>query len=177
MAHLWINASADAWEAVPLAGDTLEFSDDLRQPPRAPAGGARRVGMTLLRRRGSNDWLLMARPDSSASVNGEPLAALGVRLLADKDEIRVTGTAAVFFSIDEPARIEPFPGSERSIICPRCQRPVTKGQSAVICPHCRVWHHQSQEENMPCWTYAPHCTLCDQATELDGRYRWTPEEL
>jgi len=177
MAHLWVNANADAWDAVPLVGDTLELSDDLRQPPRASAGGVRRAGLTLLRRRDSNDWLLLARPALSVSVNGEPVSALGIRALADRDEIRVAGLGAIFFSIEEPARIEPFPGSERRITCPRCHQEITKGQSAVLCPHCHVWHHQSQEDNLPCWTYAPHCTLCDQATELDGRYRWTPEAL
>jgi hypothetical protein len=86
----------------------------------------------------------------------------------------VGGTAGrVFFSLERLARVVPFDGVDKSH-CPRCQTVIERGTPAVRCPQCGVWHHESDE--FRCWTYSPTCALCDQPTELEGSFRWTPEE-
>jgi hypothetical protein len=119
-------------------------------------------------------WVVLG--PSSVRVNGAPLD-LGIRVLADRDELRVGG-ARVFFSTETRAAIEPYPGSERTVLCPRCKLQMMAGTPAVRCPKCHVWHHQSAEpDGLPCWTYTEHCAAdCDQPTALDAGFRWTPED-
>ena len=47
----------------------------------------------------------------------------------------------------------------------------------VTCPQCGVWHHQRETDALRCWTYSPHCAMCDQPTDLSAGYRWTPQGL
>jgi len=113
-------------------------------------------------------WLLLA--DARARVNGEPVVA-GVRLLRDRDEIRLAGGEVVWFSSEELARIEPFPGNE-PLPCARSCRPITPGAPSVRCPRCGTWHLQTEE--YPGWTYAGTCTVCSAPTRLSGDYAWHP---
>jgi len=113
-------------------------------------------------------------------VNGSPLVA-GIRLLRDRDEIRMGNVQRLFFSTERLACTEPFPGSEKPVVCPRCKQEIKKAQPSVRCPNpkCGAWHHESAEEELPCWTYAAQCgnVTCDQQTQLGSGYRWTPEDL
>jgi len=139
----------------------------------------------LLVRRGGEtveEWVLMAGNGAGVRVNGEPVW-LGLCVLRDRDEITLPGaepdgTHRCFFSTERLARVEPFPGAPAGpVYCARCKLPINRGDLAVQCsnPECGAWHHQSDE--FPCWTYHTKCALCNQATELDAGYRWTPEEL
>ena len=80
-----------------------------------------------------------------------------------------------YFSTETTARVEPFPGTDRPVHCPRCKLAIEEGTESVRCPRCAIWHHQS--ETHPCWTYGERCALCDQETALDAGLRFSPEDL
>jgi uncharacterized protein YbaR (Trm112 family) len=130
--------------------------------------------LVLLRENGSGSWVLIAAPGFEVRVNGAAVP-LGIRVLADRDEISTDEGGAIYFSTENLARVEPFPGAQNRLFCPRCKQAVETDHPAVRCPQCGVWYHQTDE--LPCWTYAQHCALCDQSTQLSAGYRWTPEEL
>ena len=177
MPHLWIHDGPDAWVVLPLEADAYALAalapHGLTALPASEAGAAR----VLLARGGEGDrgsWVAVAPTDGDVRVNGLPLA-LGVRALSDRDEIRVSGAGAVFFSTEVLARSVPFPGASHPVSCPRCMKPIETGVAAVRCPKCGVWHHSTDE--LPCWTYNPTCQLCDQVSALDAGYGWSPAEL
>jgi Zn finger protein HypA/HybF involved in hydrogenase expression len=116
---------------------------------------------------------MISSANAGVSINGLPLT-VGIRALADRDEIRA-GERAFYFSTESLAQVEDFPGSDNALFCPRCKQEIEKNTSAVRCPACSVWHHQTDELN--CWTYAETCALCSQQTDLSAGFRWTPEEL
>jgi hypothetical protein len=119
-------------------------------------------------------WLVMGVTAAGVLLNGEPLRT-GIRVLADRDELHVDGVGRVFFSTERLARVEPCPGAEPAVRCVRCKQIIEPGTDAVRCPQCGVWYHQS--DDLPCWTYTPHCVLCPQPTALETGYRWTPAEV
>ncbi len=96
----------------------------------------------------------------------------------DRDELVLSScdpARRLFFSTERHASVESFPASDRPTLCPRCKQPLAARDRAVRCPRCACWHHESYQLN--CWTYAPHCAACDQPTDLDAAYSWTPAEL
>jgi hypothetical protein len=120
----------------------------------------------------------MTSPASDVHVNGRK-THLGIRVLRDRDEIRLGGDR-IYFSTERTAHVESFAGDAGSAACPRCQQPLTDGAAVVRCPQCSAAHHQ--DENLPCWCgYEKEpfetCALCDQPAGLDRGYRWTPEGL
>ena len=180
MAHLWMKNEAAGWAVLPLEEDRLRIDAD---PPRRlrdeVAGTEDATGILLLRERMDEGavWILLAGPAHDVRINGLPLAA-GIRVLADRDEIRIAGRPHAYFSSEESPRVVPFPEHDRPICCARCQREITPGQAAVRCPICGVWHHQMPEEAFPCWTYADLCGGCRrQETKLEAEFRWTPDGL
>ena len=101
----------------------------------------------------------------------------GIRILADRDAIRVPGLPTMYYSTERLAQIEAFPNTEH-VFCPRCKLIISEGDSAVCCPQCGVWHHERVPEDKNCWSYAETCALCDQSTDLDSAsFRWTPDRL
>lgn len=169
MAHLWISDEKGGWSAVPLDGGAVALT---AHPPRR-CGEPAPVELRHAVIDGEAVWAVLAAPGAPVRVNGLAVTG-GIRVLTDRDEIAVGGAGTVFFSAESLARVEPFPGAERTLFCPRCKLPVEPGAPAVRCPACSVWHHQSEE--LPCWTYAAACALCPQPTDLAGGFRWTPEE-
>jgi len=177
MPHLWkedrtAGTGEPEWVVQPLNGEAAVPLAD------ASAVAGRAVALLLRSRTDQGEtWLVMnATPAGGApgvTLNGAPLHA-GIRVLADRDEIRVAGLGRVFFSTEQLARIDPFPGADTSTFCPRCKQAITAGSPAVKCPACQRWYHQSDE--YPCWTYTEQC-LCGHPTALDSGYRWTPEGL
>ncbi len=182
MAHLWMQDGEGAWGVLSLSGPELDLgrlearvggASGERPPGGVPGPAA--PAAHLLRVPGEPaEWLLLAAPRAGLSINGLPLR-VGIRVLVDRDEIRIGSRGTVFFSTESLARSEPLPSSDRPLLCPRCRQAIGPGTQAVRCPQCGLWHHQSAE--LPCWTYAPTCALCPQGTELDAGFRWTPEEL
>lgn len=173
MAHFWVRYDGE-WAIAALDGDALvlgSWNGSSQEKSSADEPRVQRVDSGA-----GSGWVLLAGPDCDVSVNGLPLLA-GIRLLADRDEIRVAGASPVYFSAEALARIEPLPDTGREVICPRCRQPIEKGTPAVRCPSssCGVWHHES--ERFPCWTYAATCSLCPQPTDLEAGFQWTPEGI
>jgi hypothetical protein len=182
MAQLFVQDGFE-WPVAPLEREVYALGGDaeisLRTPPLADA--ADRSRPLILRAShpscsGDEQWVVVNAPGRVLRINGMALAT-GIRVLSHRDELRVAGLAGrVFFSLEGLARVVPFDGLEGSR-CPRCQQAIELGSPAVRCPQprCGVWHHESEE--FRCWTYSPTCALCDQPTELDAGFRWTPDEV
>jgi hypothetical protein len=123
-------------------------------------------------------WALLTSPEAHVHHNAQRVL-LGLVVLADRDEIRVTDALSpqgrrFYFSAQSMARVEPAPAGLAS--CPRCKLPIDAQSPAIRCPRCRAWHHQ--RDDRPCWTYADRCASChDQDTSPDGHLSWTPEEI
>jgi hypothetical protein len=186
-----------AWAVAPLEGDLHVLCGDSQTPLRpqlvaedladsdrtggdgtsAGSEGAVELRPLILRVRepsGGEQWAVVHPPGSRLRVNGTALAT-GIRALSHRDELRVAGVAGrVFFSLEGLPRVVAFDGGEQGR-CPRCQQAIATGTPAVHCPQCGVWHHES--EAFGCWTYSSTCALCDQHTDLEGGFRWTPEEI
>jgi len=174
MAHLWIeeSSSGDAepeWMVRPLDGESVV---PLPAAHHALRDGVVRAAALLLHSRlaEGESWLIMNVTSSGVVLNGAPLRT-GIRRLADRDEIRIAGLGRVFFSSERLAQVQPFPGADRRVDCPRCLQEIRPGTLAVCCPLCGRWMHMNDE--LPCWSYAETC-LCSQPTALDAGYQWTP---
>jgi hypothetical protein len=130
---------------------------------------------------GSERWLLLTPGDTGGAVirvSGVPVG-VGIRILSHADELRVgEDTPRAFFSDESLPATGAFPGPAGAC-CPRCQIEIEVDDDAVRCPNgrCRVWHHQSAEKELLCWTYDAACALCDHETALDGELQWIPEEV
>jgi hypothetical protein len=118
-------------------------------------------------------WVVVCRP-GAVRVNGD-LVAVGVRVLCDRDEIVAAPGERIYFSTETLPQIAPFLGSPETTSCPRCLKPVVKGEPSVKC-QCGLVYHQDETNGRPCYTYAA-CVSCSRATTLDGNYRWTPEDF
>jgi hypothetical protein len=184
VAILWVKLEKDlkpAWAIFPLdGGDLIDLSTDTEASPvkrnrkRAMSPKGVILGRTQAVK-SRETWVLLNPQSIPTLVNGEPVLT-GIRVLRNKDEIRIAGTGRRFYySTERLARVERFAGSEPAVFCPRCKREISEGSEAVRCPQCQIWHHQSEE--LDCWTYSSSCSLCDQSTGLDTGYRWTPEAL
>ncbi|MDQ2974753.1 MAG: hypothetical protein M3R69_04975 [Acidobacteriota bacterium] len=175
MAHLWIRNAEEQWAVLPLDADAFTFAENPPRPVRSVRDEMASSVMLLKNAQaGAASWVLIAGAKSGVRVNGMGLL-LGVRVVADRDEICVKGVGTCFFSTESLAAIRAFPGAEHQIYCPRCRQGIEKESTAVQCPQCNVWYHQS--EDLPCWTYAERCALCPQTTDPEAGYRWTPEDL
>lgn len=176
MAHLWVRNEKGEWVVQPLESEMVTLSKNLPDlshhwEDRDP--NARLVGLMRVTGTNTEVWILMAGVNTDVRINGV-VAAGGLRVLCDKDEIYFQGRRS-YFSAETLADVVPFPGAAPAPFCPRCQQAIEAGTNAVRCPHCAIWHHQS--ESLPCWTYADTCAVCPQPTDLEAGYRWTPEEL
>lgn len=165
MAHLWIPEN-DEWTAHGLADGVLPLPATM---PSLPSG-------VVLRSAGPDaDWYLLAMPPTTVRVNGQA-PALGIRVLRDKDEIRVPGAPPMFFSSEKLVSVEPFTG-EPGATCIRCTKVIEPQSPAVRCGSCQRWYHQNPERN--CFTYGDGaiCVECGAAAVVNDAFRWTPEEL
>lgn len=164
MAHLFSRStqhSAVPWELTPLADDSA-------------TSGATEACSLLFVRSATGDRAWFAVADSSVRVNGAAVV-LGIRALHDRDEIRFADGSQLFFSAEDMARVETFPGDTSR--CARCQSDIAPQQPAVRCPQCSLWHHQDPAAELPCWTFRERCSGCTQPTAFDADLRWSPELL
>lgn len=176
MAILHVQDEAGCWSIVPLEQDAYVLdggpTPSIRRRAALPANG----GALLLRTRNgdADTWLLKAAHSGAVAVNSQPLY-LGLRVLRDRDEIRMDGAPRFYFSTEQLARVAPLPEIKHAVFCTRCNREIRPGDPSVQCPQCGTWCHQMAELN--CWTYGQNCPLCDQPTALEAGHRWTPEAL
>jgi hypothetical protein len=184
MAHFWVeDLAATGWSLRPLGDELYGFSERGLTALERTLFCDDTSRAALLGRRGDardEEWVLLAGSLAAACVNGQPLV-LGARVLRDRDEIVVRGpgwpaTPRCFFSTERLAVVAPLPDGVGAVKCPRCKEAIEPGQMAVRCPSCNCWHHQI-EGGKNCWTYLTRCASCDGPTDLDGKYRWSPQEL
>ncbi len=190
MAHLWKetkngNEQEREWALAVLdAHDRFHLKNHAVQAVQAESDNSGMENGTVILIRSDSksgksqkeNWLLMSKNANDVSVNGIPLMT-GIKELSDRDEIMLKDAGRFFFSGERLARKAPLPELGRKVFCPRCKQEIETGTTAVRCPNpdCSVWHHETEE--LPCWTYAEKCALCDQNTDLNSGYRWTPETL
>lgn len=180
MPHLWMQDEDSDWAVQPLNGDPVAIGPGgvrsaRRAAPTSPASGGGDTTALLMPAATPDGaaWVMVAPPGVEARVNGIPLRS-GLRVLADRDEIRLATGVAVFFSTEQRAAVVPFAGVGEGR-CPRCQQDIQKDAPSVCCPKCRLHYHQTSDR--PCWTYREVCAMCDQVTDLDGGFRWSPADL
>lgn len=177
MAHLWKRDVDGSWAVVPLAHSYYTLAQEVSAVPRHEALPAACAAARLVRVSGPErrpPWALLAPPSARITVNDQPLI-LGLRLLRDKDKLISGSRWCYYFSTEELARPEAFPGLPRPITCPRCVRTLEPGDRAVCCPGCGTWHHST--DDYPCWTFAPTCSNCDQRTDATDTFAWSPALL
>ena len=178
MAYIWQNVNEDEWaptelQSTAVAGrGSVEFAVDIHM--------ATRQGDVLLHPSTANTraatWMILGPTDAQTRINGT-LLENGIRVVEDRDAIRVADMPTMYFSTECLAAIEAYPDAE-PVFCPRCKRMVSEGDSAVCCPRCGIWHHEQVPDGTACWSYAKTCALCDQSTDLESAgFRWTPEIL
>ena len=171
MAHLWIN-DGPAWRPWQLDSSSVELSGCGPQAAAALRGWTSRSVVVLPTP--TDRWVLLTGGEARVRVNGLPIA--GIRILEDRDEIRVwsSGGATFFYSSERQASIEPYQGNPGAV-CPRCQQGIDVRTPGVRCPRCAVWHHETGA--LACWTYDDKCAVCSDATRLNAPYKWQPEAL
>ena len=177
MAYLWIHET-DGWGLRCLAGGMMHLAQ--LAPAQADSSPSSEIASSqsaaVLFRvgcDGSEAWVIIAGPLAGVRVNGDAPQA-GLRVLSDRDEIRTSDGRRYFFSGENLAEVQAFPGAERPVFCGRCRRQIADGAGAVRCPGCGVWYDQCAE--LPCWTYTDRCAFCGCATALDAGFVWTPED-
>lgn len=176
MAHLWIRGTS-GWDAQRLdAAESDLAAVAIRLSPEAEPGMTTRNAPRLIRidADGSPVWAMVSSCCFDVCVNGSRLIS-GLRVLADRDEIRAGGVQ-YFFSTETLAVLEEFPGLEHEIFCGRCRQLIQAGSPAVRCPGCQIWYHQNDSDGLGCWTYSAKCNFCPSPTPLDTGFTWTPEE-
>ena len=134
--------------------------------------------VSVKKERLSDTWALLWGPETTVRLNGLRLQT-GIRVLADRDEVKVDSNPPVFFSAETLAREETFEAGAadgKDIHCPRCKKLVEDGASVVRCPVCKVAYHYGEEKERNCWCYAPTCT-CGHSTAMDAGFQWTPYEI
>lgn len=188
MAHFWMQEPLGDWVIFPLdaaayslgsacesgirpltEGSDEGISDGLlvvqSKPEQGPAGSER------------ERWVLLSNNQRDVYVNGDRLHT-GLRVLRDRDELRISADDRYFFSTERLAEVQNYPGgADRSLFCPRCKQEVKENDVAVKCPLCGNWYHESEDTELLCWTYTEICATCPQKTSLSGEFRWCPDEL
>jgi hypothetical protein len=178
MAYIWHNPNDDRWtatelhSAASLSGGSIEFVQNIhvitqrREVLLYPTTANARA----------TTWALLAPADSDVRIN-DALLENGIRIIVDRDAIRVANAPTAYFSTERLACIEAYP-DEAPVFCPRCKLMISESDLAVCCSQCGVWHHEQAPEGKSCWSYSKTCALCDQSTDLDSAgFRWTPEVL
>lgn len=122
---------------------------------------------------GTRRWILLWQAGADVRVNGGR-QDLGVRVLADRDELIVGGVRRYFFSSESLPVATRLPRNARGVRCQLCCRLIEAGERVVRCPSCGAWHHL--RDDLACWTYAESCSHCHHSTEMK-QLSWSPEGL
>jgi len=178
MAHLWTRDADDDWAVFPLDADAFSLGQEPPGPLADLAAGRDAAGLVALVRSAGDrgeSWSLVVGEMRRVQINGLPLT-LGLRVLRDRDEIRIDTVGRLYFSSERLPCVERFPGVDAAIYCPRCKAEVAQGSLAVKCPGCSVVHHEDESLGFRCWSYAETCALCPQPTSV-REFCWSPRGL
>ena len=179
MANLWHNNNGEGWlnteiqRAAILAETAIVNLSHAQLKP-----GCGEVILYSCRRSSNSPtapWVIVAPRGAQLRINNVPLTT-GIRVLANRDAIRLGDSPSMFFSTEHLAHIEGFPLAD-SVFCGRCKLEIQTHDLAVCCPLCGIWHHEQADHERLCWSYSETCTVCDQPTAASATYRWTPEAL
>jgi len=181
MAQIWIEFMEEetwTWSVIPLVSPNLVVKANKLIPVQQPEND-QQPDARLTRVEGEapgEQWVLTSDPAGEVRVNGDP-PALGQVALRDRDEILIPGRRRIFFSTENLAKAEPFPGTDQPSFCGRCKTVIEKGAMAVCCPGCRTWSHQTDEK--ACWSFSgtETCPMCSHRNAMPPSYAWTPEGL
>jgi hypothetical protein len=151
MPYIWYREGSDVWTAWSLSEGTLDVGGDTPKEyspeescDRRNSGSAEvpsNGGAVVFRvddDRLAETWVLVWGREREVRLNGLRLST-GIRVLADRDEIKIDSFEPVFFSGESRPRVELFPGAESEVICPRCKRTIEKNSSMVRCDIPRRW--------------------------------------
>jgi len=175
---IWMMNETGAWEDHLLNHDYVEIASEAPVPCDAPKAGPQNAGPLLVRTgeaHGFDRWVLLCPPVSGTRVNGSRVN--DIRVLTDRDAIAPGNGHVVFFSSEQLAEVQPFPGKHGHTSCIRCKLALEAGSPAVRCPapDCGFWHHHAQSQS--CWTYTSTCASCGHPTDFEAGYQWSPSEL
>ncbi len=180
MAHLWFREPATEWAVLPLTASEYALSTLPPRPVAADRGAGVEAGSPRLVSGGDAvGWAVLAGAAHGVRINGRALSG-GLRLLEDRDEIRLPGVGAYYFSTASLPRVTVLPNLDTPLSCPRCKLPLAEGDAVVRCPGCSVVLHEGPTaagEDRRCWSYASTCAMCSQSTAEDAGFRWTPEDI
>ena len=136
MAGVWMTGSCGDWQRVPLAANPFILRGNVAPQPGVGEGRRPRTEALILHTRSADPtaWVLICGSHSAVRVNGWRLD-LGLRLLADKDEIVLLdavapGVGRFFFSTEVVRRLRPLQprmGGPRSVALPRGDRRAVAG--------------------------------------------------
>lgn len=170
MAAIWTHLP-DEWGVMQLTEGHAVLRDDACAPvARADGNDGPNESALLVHRKNGNSPLLLCAADSNVLVNGSP--TFGIRILADRDEVRV-GRQQFYFSAERVVRPEPFAGPDGTR-CARCGIAILKETLAAQCG-CGLWFHESQDSG--CFLYADRCCGCESPTAIDAGFCWSPDGL
>src|SRR5271165_7039098 len=178
MSHLWLRDAEKKRVAHSIRATSYDLRALLLPEGSGSSAGPLESGlaarMVCFRVGNAERWVVVAGLDSQTRVNGIPLSAIGVRVLADRDELSLAGVGSAFYSAEDLAEVVAFAGADRVILCGRCRQKIEPGSPAVKCPGCGTWYHEKPDLN--CFSYGATCTFCPAATVLGAGFSWVPED-
>jgi hypothetical protein len=178
MSHFWVQGAEQKWTAHALKAPSHDARAFLLPGDAGSSASPDESGLAIralaFRQGAVERWAVVAGPYARLQVNGMPLTAQGMHVLADRDEISCAGLGSIFFSTETLAAVVEFPGADRPVYCGRCRQVIMPGGPSVRCPNCGVWYHEG--ETLKCHSYAETCAFCPYPTALDAGYTWKPEE-
>ncbi|UCH83230.1 MAG: hypothetical protein JSW50_12305 [Candidatus Latescibacterota bacterium] len=182
MPTLWIRDDDCLWSALPLSDRPIEIDHPFPIERSAEELVDTQIdGVVLFPVDNSSPvttWALLWGPDRDVRINGLSSFTVGIRVMDDRDEIRIGTGGEVYFTTETLPVVETFEGSTHDIFCPRCRKQIEPGQSVVRCPGpaCGLMYHYNADKALNCYEYADNC-VCGHPSTLDAGYRWVPDEV
>ena len=179
MPYLWIRDDERVWSALPLTGGPIDIGSAIpKEKPIEPHVNTQIDGALLFPvgdDRPIKTWALLWERDRDVRINGLRSFPSGIRVLADRDEIKIGSGNTVYYTTETLPVVETFQGSDHDIFCPRDKKKVEPGSKIVRCVECGLIYHYSTDKTHNCFEYSELC-LCGHPTRLDAGFRWVPDE-
>jgi hypothetical protein len=179
MPFLWLRDHDSVWSALPLPGHPIEIGGHSPKKRSMEELVNTQIKGALLIPVGDDQpvktWALLWGRDCNVRINGLQSFPVGIRMLADRDEIKVDRGEVVYFTTETLPVIETFEGSDHDIFCPRDKKKIEPGSLVVRCVECGLIYHYSTDKTRNCFEYSEMC-LCGHPTRLDAGFRWVPDD-